>query len=255
MASNNAYGPQIVTEGLVLHLDAGNAKSYPGAGDVWYDISKGGYNGGINAYNGSDGSASDSNPAFNTNGVGGGWFEFRSSNLSTRHEVEVTMDEPVLRGYTEATTVKPWTLEVWVRSQGAPYSNESFVVGRLGHHSGILQDATASRWDFQIRTTSGGTGAIDDNSQSAVTGVWAHLVLSWSNRVASLFKDGRLFDVDIMSTSYPVYNHSSILKIGGYNNNNYRCNADISVVRAYTRALTAAEVKQNYNTHRSRFGL
>lgn len=34
-----ANGPRIVTDGLALHLDAGNAKSYPGSGTSWYDLS------------------------------------------------------------------------------------------------------------------------------------------------------------------------------------------------------------------------
>lgn len=32
-------GPDIVTDGLVLHLDAGSSKSYPGSGNTWYDMS------------------------------------------------------------------------------------------------------------------------------------------------------------------------------------------------------------------------
>ena len=40
MASNLAYGPQIVTDGLVFCVDANNAKSYPGSGTTWYDLSK-----------------------------------------------------------------------------------------------------------------------------------------------------------------------------------------------------------------------
>ena len=34
-----AHSPKIVTDGLVLALDAANRKSYPGSGDVWYDLS------------------------------------------------------------------------------------------------------------------------------------------------------------------------------------------------------------------------
>ena len=34
-----AYNTSIVTDGLVLCLDAANAKSYPGTGTTWYDIS------------------------------------------------------------------------------------------------------------------------------------------------------------------------------------------------------------------------
>jgi hypothetical protein len=32
-------GPNTVTNGLVLSLDAANVKSYPGSGTTWYDLS------------------------------------------------------------------------------------------------------------------------------------------------------------------------------------------------------------------------
>ena len=34
-----AYNTSIVRDGLVLHLDAANRKSYPGTGTVWTDLS------------------------------------------------------------------------------------------------------------------------------------------------------------------------------------------------------------------------
>ncbi len=37
--SSNIVAPGIVTDGLVLHLDAGNYNSYPIAGTTWYDLS------------------------------------------------------------------------------------------------------------------------------------------------------------------------------------------------------------------------
>jgi hypothetical protein len=45
----NQYGPRIVTDGLVLHLDAGNTKSYPGTGTIWNDLSGNNYHFNINA--------------------------------------------------------------------------------------------------------------------------------------------------------------------------------------------------------------
>ena len=39
------HSPKIVTDGLVLCLDAANVKSYPGSGDTWYDLSGNGYDG------------------------------------------------------------------------------------------------------------------------------------------------------------------------------------------------------------------
>ena len=40
-----AGGPDIVENGLVLHLDAADSNSYPGSGTVWTDLSGNGYNG------------------------------------------------------------------------------------------------------------------------------------------------------------------------------------------------------------------
>jgi len=37
-------GPDTVTDGLVLALDAANKKSYPGSGTTWYDLSGNGFN-------------------------------------------------------------------------------------------------------------------------------------------------------------------------------------------------------------------
>ena len=34
----SVYGPNLVTDSLVLTLDAGNVQSYPGSGTAWYDV-------------------------------------------------------------------------------------------------------------------------------------------------------------------------------------------------------------------------
>ena len=39
-----SHSPKIVTDGLVLYLDAANPKSYPGSGTTWYDLSGNGNN-------------------------------------------------------------------------------------------------------------------------------------------------------------------------------------------------------------------
>lgn len=39
-----AHSPSIVTNGLVLYLDAANNRSYPGSGNTWFDLSGNGYN-------------------------------------------------------------------------------------------------------------------------------------------------------------------------------------------------------------------
>ena len=39
------YGPNFVTDGLVLCLDAANTRSYPGSGSTWTDLSGNNLNG------------------------------------------------------------------------------------------------------------------------------------------------------------------------------------------------------------------
>jgi hypothetical protein len=43
--TSSGGGPSIVTNGLILNLDAGNPASYPGTGTVWTDLSPSGFNG------------------------------------------------------------------------------------------------------------------------------------------------------------------------------------------------------------------
>jgi hypothetical protein len=60
ISKNSHYGPRTITNGLVLALDAGNSKSYPGTGTAWTDLSGNGNTGtlvnGV-GYSGSNGGA------------------------------------------------------------------------------------------------------------------------------------------------------------------------------------------------------
>ena len=69
-------GPKIVTDGLVLCLDAAIGKSYPGSGTTWYDLSGNGNN--VSLING---------PVFNTNNKGS--FVFDSTDVVSVH-IQVT---------------------------------------------------------------------------------------------------------------------------------------------------------------------
>jgi len=77
-------GPQIVTSGLVLHLDAANLKSYPGTGTTWYDRS-GNLNGGVvnngTLYNG---------PSFSSTNMGS--LVFNGTNSYVRVDSTILQD-------------------------------------------------------------------------------------------------------------------------------------------------------------------
>ena len=233
-----AHSPKIITDGLVLALDGKNPKSYPGSGNTWYDLSGNGYD-----------AVKSGNATYNSNG----WWEFRNENTDGDYEYfTVTMNEGVLKA---ATTTGTWSLETWWRDMGSAYGNENIILGRLGHHGGILQTTSGTRVYGQIRTDSGGTGQILTGNTATVDGQWMHVVLTYNNRTARFYIDGELVDTDTMSTSYTIYNHSDALHVGGYPGNSYRAYADIAVAKAYTTELSLTQVQQNYNALKGRFGL
>ena len=145
--------------------------------------------------------------------------------------------------------------KTWWRDAGSAYGSENIIVGRTGHHSGILQWSSGNKLRGQIRTNSGGTGQIQTGNITTTDNVWMHVVFAYNNRTSKLYINGSLEETDTMSTSYTIYGHNDNLFIGGMSNNYYRSYADISVVKAYNRELNAVEVLKNYNALRGRFEL
>ena len=229
-------GPNIVRDGLVLNLDAKNSKSYGGSGNTWTDLSGNGNH-----------ATKNGNPSYNSNG----WWEFRNVNGDGDFEYfNISMDEGVLN---EGSTTAAWSLETWWRDAGSAYSSENIIVGRPGHHSGILQWSSGTKVRGQIRSNEGGTGQILTGNITTTNDVWMHVVFAWSNRTSKLYINGTLEETDTMSTSYTIYGHSSNFFIGGMSNNNYRSYADIAVVKAYNKELNSVDVLQNYNALKGRF--
>jgi hypothetical protein len=229
-------GPNIITDGLVLALDAASPRSYPGSGTTWYDLSGNGYN-----------ATKSGNPSYNSNG----WWEFRNANGDSDYEYfNASLDEGILKS---TNTTGAWSLETWWRDAGSAYGNENIIVGRTGQHSGILQTTSGTKVYGQIRTNSGGTGQISTANINTTDNVWMHVVFAYNNRTSKLYINGSLEETDTMSTSYTIYGHDNNLFIGGMSNNAYRSYADIAVVKAYNRELNASDVLQNYNALKSRF--
>jgi hypothetical protein len=99
-------GPNIVTSGLVLSLDAANVKSYPGSGTTWRDLSGNGYN-----FAGT-GSFSFSNNAiiFNRSNVTNTGTVFTLSNIANQLKIENFL-------------ASSFTIEVWCLPQTLSGSN------------------------------------------------------------------------------------------------------------------------------------
>ena len=226
-------GGKIVTDGLVLALDAANDKSYPGTGTTWTDLSGNGNNGtlvnGVGYNSGNSGSLTfdGSNDYVGVGDIGidfGGidvWVYLNNTITSSTSHMS-------LLGYGDYTQ-----------------SQISF-----GAASGYATDETMTI----LQGTSGNYGRtyIKDTINSG----WNNIVIQWN---------GSNFDFYINGASKTTYNGTQGQAIQE-TMNDFRLgdtsgaggttfNGKISITKIYNRALTDSEVLQNFNATRGRFGI
>jgi hypothetical protein len=224
-------GPEIVEDGLVLALDAGNTKSYPGSGTTWTDLSGNGNNGTLT-----------NGPTYSSSNGGSIVFDGSNDYVSTNYTA--TFQDFTLCGFVKADNPNGKTWEDiidsydldssdWCRItlyQGKP----SLEIDANSSRSSVTSStiATADQWYHIVGVRSGTTGYLYINGilnkQNSVTG-----------NVISADTDSQFF---IGNISRPT----SLSE--GWNGN-------IAQVSIYNRALTASEIQQNFNATRSRFGI
>ena len=217
---------QIVRDGLVLYLDAANEKSYPGTGTTWYDLS--GYNNNATIIN---------SPAYSSNYSG--YFSFveasaQWASINSTNEFPFGNSPGTISGWANTnTTSTSWE---WIIAYGTGSNDQTRSIGTNGT-------------DYVV--TSYGTGR--DVFVSGVTvSSWFNIVGVYSAGVEYCYINGVLQG----SKSIAFNTVSGVARIGQQTNSaNEFWSGNISSVQVYNRALTAAEVQQNFNTHRGRYNL
>ena len=215
-------GPDAADNGLVLALDAADINSYPGSGTTWVDL-----------MGNSDGTLTGMSND-NHRSEGGGYFIFNGSNDS----VEITS------GWTNFGT-EPFSIEVWYR----PHTAATFetLVGNID--SGFQLDWSSGKLRFNSSTK------VTSNI-TFVANVWKQVFVVREGTGTDQFKFYSNGDLDKTGTLNVDYNETSQLRLGSSRSGGNRYDGDISIVRIYRgKGLTAAEVKQNFNAHRGRFGI
>lgn len=101
-------GPQIIKDGLVVHLDAANSTSYPGSGTTWYDLTNQSNNATI---------IGSPSPTYNTTYVGG--LDFSGSATQPRF----TIPNPQL-------TTEPFAVDLWF-TQRVAITSYDYIRGIL----------------------------------------------------------------------------------------------------------------------------
>jgi hypothetical protein len=229
-----AHSPKIVTDGLVLCLDAANPKSYPGSGTAWTDLSGNGNNGTL--VNG---------PTFNS--ANGGSIVFDGVNdlvnfgnntvLYNAYNTQFTQ-EYVVRVLSGASTFRTiFRVDDWIR----------FTV----------EISTAD-----IRFTVGYSSPTDviTYNTNINYNIWYHISIVWIKQSKQqIYLNGIL----VAERTPTVSSYTGVTGTSGganlgrghdvpFNNN---INADIALFKHYTRALSAEEIQQNFNALRGRYSI
>jgi hypothetical protein len=224
------YGPGIVRSGLILYLDAGNTASYPGTGTTWTDLSGNNNNGTL--ING---------PTYSS--ANGGSIVFDGSNDY--------VNAPLSTGYPAAMTV----ITVG-KSNNATWNHFGGLgSGRLANGYIIHNNQSQTSVEFYLYDSSSTYLSLIGTTPSSIT----------NYNMYSITTNGSNEHITYLNNTSLATNTTSITRTNtGTSQDNYlgrdmtftRYNAvTIGLHMIYNRALTAAEISQNFNALKLRFGI
>jgi hypothetical protein len=229
-------GPNTIEESLILCLDAANSRSYPGTGSTWLDLSGRGNNG------------------------------VCASSLSTASEtpgtvIKIDNTNNIQIDFATAINKYNFTFSYWGRATATPAGNYRriwrLVEPNAPHGYYFIGDtreiATPSILHYvkDYSTNNWDTRSMLSQADFANYGWNCYdLTVSAENNWKS-YRNGVLLGTNTTpSQDLTSYGNITRLDIGGVDTK-----FNIALVRMYDRVLTDAEVLQNFNAQRTRFGL
>ena len=227
-----AHSPRIVTDGLVLALDAGNTKSYPGSGTTWTDLSGNGNNGTLENDVGYD---SGNGGALSFDGTD----DYATGNIN----IALGITNVSINCWVNISTTSK--KGAFLKVGGGGNSGYALGVGNNTMDSDgneILGLFTKVRW-------------IETNASYGTGWKYVTLVLNASS-VPSIYVDSTLIgSYSGLTPNSPDSFYYVGRNIGDEPSGVRAFNGNIAQVSIYNRALTAEEVQQNFNALRGRFGI
>ena len=226
----------IVTDGLVLYLDAGIKGSYPGSGTTWTDLA------------GSNDGTLTNGPTFSSGN--GGSIDFDGSN-----DVVNVADNASLR------LTSAMTLEVIWKGQSS--STNAAGVGKFGssgQRGYMLAVNNAGRVVFFVASNSTTFFSVGVDSVNNPA-VWSHYCGVYTPSTSLvLYKDGSQIGINTTGIPASQYSNNGLpFQVGGRGDAvpglDYFFDGNIAIARIYNRALSATEVTQNFEANRNRFGI
>jgi len=235
-----SYSPNIVKEGLVFYVDAANPRSYPGSGttiDSMVENISGTLQGGT---------------TYSTDGVGSFNFDGNDDYISLSNVSELLSHISNAETITIGQWARPAVSNDFMTSGHVnthPYARMNFGTwnsGNIIYNIGTTGNSTGcaiykaytnwNKWSYWCCTYDKNQGSFADRLKGYIDGVDPG---GWTQYGNSGYNTGTITNFNIgLITTYNAYAR-------GYQ----------GPFHIYNRAITAQEVKQNYNALKGRFGL
>ena len=228
---HGAKEPLGVSSGLVLYLDAANARSYPRTGLTWFDRSGNGNNGTLE-----------------------GGVVYSGSNFGTLTfdgtDDYVNSVTPTSLGIGLASN--SFTISIWFKTTG---NNEYYLFDNYNGFNDRNISLRLAYGAFSVYVA--GTGA----SISATIGsgynnnAWHNFSITWNgSNLLTMYANGSTIGSNTTTLSGSFENYlNPAFQIGRRPASSSHLPGNISQVSVYNRALSATEIAQNYNALKGRY--
>lgn len=226
MSYNN--GSRIVTDGLIVYLDAANSKSYKTGNSTWYDLTK-------NNNNATVGSSVSLSNTF------GGGLSFSNSAAASN----MTIVGNASFSYTA------WAFEIVISTSGSPGSDPTGIFGLIDS-GGVTSNGFRSAGTY-TQFSAGGSW-VNLSAYNSSLNILSHRVITRTGTSLKQYNNGVLYSTDTMGsgtgtiTTYAINSHGTFSAINSQDGIVY-------MLKIYNREMLAADVLQNYNAVKKRFGL
>lgn len=240
------YSPNITTNGLIFYMDPANPNSYTGTGLTPFS---GGWNElGRNMNSGSL--------------VGGFTYDSTSKSFNVITATATTPAWISINTPLSFVDASEYSMEFSIKFRSNAEANSHSLCGNISTNPWVGISGSPTSWRFFFRdSTAGATYSFSTNQTNYnLSQRWVNLAFTVAtDRTIRFYMNGvfisNVVDINGLKPTSTLLNVSRIG--GGYSSgvNFYPFQGFISTTRIYNKVLTDAEILQNHNTIKSRFGL
>ena len=232
----NVVIKNIIKNGLILHLDAGNSGSYPGYGNIWYDISGNEHH----AYG---------DPSAAGSGYSDSRFPIHQNTDNGRFYFDGSKGLTILTDLGSHTEL---TADFWLYKIGGTI--DYIFDARNNGGSWWLSDYLSH--NINIHGALEADDPVTYTSSSNWWGKWINIVIKSNSSGSELWIDGEnINDSRLKSSSSLNEALGQYFRIGNRYTSSGRWYGYFASIRYYNRVLSDSELLHNYNSEKGRFGL